>query len=160
MPQEIFLFSGTVRENIALHCPGASLEEVIGAAKKAGAHEFIERLPRRYDTVLGEHGGGLSGGERQRLALARALLGNPGMLILDEATSSLDTVSEAEIHRVIRSLRGEGMSVILIAHRLTTVTGCDSIYVMDGGSVVQHGAHRALLEQDGMYRELWSGIAV
>ena len=160
VPQDIFLFSGTVRENIALHCPEASLEDIIAAAKKAGAHEFIERLPRRYDTVLGEHGGGLSGGEKQRLALARALLGNPSLLILDEATSSLDTVSEMEIHKVIRALREDGISVILIAHRLTTVMGCDSIYVMSDGKVVQHGAHTQLLNQEGLYRELWGGLAV
>ncbi|MBR1640184.1 MAG: ATP-binding cassette domain-containing protein, partial [Treponema sp.] len=150
----------TVRENIALHKPEASLEDVIEAAKKAGAHEFIEALPRRYDTVLAEHGGGLSGGEKQRLALARALLGNPSLLILDEATSSLDTVSEMQIHDVIRKLRTDGISVILIAHRLTTVMGCDSIYVMDKGKIVQHGAHLQLMNQKGIYRELWNGIAV
>ena len=160
VPQDIFLFSGTVRENIALHKPEASLEDVIEAAKKAGAHEFIEALPRRYDTVLAEHGGGLSGGEKQRLALARALLGNPSLLILDEATSSLDTVSEMQIHDVIRKLRTDGISVILIAHRLTTVMGCDSIYVMDKGKIVQHGAHLQLMNQEGIYRELWNGIAV
>ena len=160
VPQDIFLFSGTVRENIALHKPEASLEDVIEAAKKAGAHEFIEALPRRYDTQLGEHGGGLSGGEKQRLALARALLGNPSLLILDEATSSLDTVSEMQIHDVIRKLRTDGISVILIAHRLTTVMGCDSIYVMDKGKIVQHGAHLQLMNQEGIYRELWNGIAV
>ncbi len=160
VPQDIFLFSGTVRDNIALHCSEASLEEIITAAKKAGAHEFIERLPRRYDTILGEHGGGLSGGEKQRLALARALLGNPSLLILDEATSNLDTVSEMEIHKVIRDLRDEGISVILIAHRLTTVMGCDNIFVMSDGKVVQHGAHSQLLNQEGLYRELWGGMTV
>lgn len=115
VPQDIFLFSGSVRENIALHKPEATLEDIIDAAKKAGAHEFIEKLPKRYETVLGEHGGGLSGGEKQRLALARALLGNPSLIILDEATSSLDTVSEMEIHKVIKHLKDEKISVILIA---------------------------------------------
>ncbi|MCR5253402.1 MAG: peptidase domain-containing ABC transporter [Treponema sp.] len=159
VPQEIFLFSGTVRENIVLHNPEATLEEVIEAAKKAGAHEFIENLPKRYETVLGEHGGGLSGGEKQRLALARALLGNPSLLILDEATSSLDTVSEMEIHKVIRNLRSDGISVILIAHRLTTVTGCDRIYVMKDGKIVEYGSHLQLLQEEGLYSEMWSEVS-
>lgn len=156
VPQEIFLFSGTVRENIALHNPDATLEEIIEVAKKAGAHEFIEKLPKRYETVLGEHGGGLSGGEKQRLALARALLGNPSLIILDEATSSLDTVSEMEIHKVIRQLRSDKISVILIAHRLTTVTGCDKIYVMKDGKIVEHGSHKQLLKENGLYSEMWN----
>ena len=154
VPQEIFLFSGTVAQNISLHKPEASLEEIIEAAKKAGAHDFIQNLPKRYDTVLGEHGGGLSGGEKQRLALARALLGNPSLIILDEATSSLDTVSEMEIHKVIRKLRDEKISVILIAHRLTTVTGCDTIFVMKDGRIMQQGTHHQLLTQDGLYKEM------
>lgn len=156
VPQDIFLFSGTVRDNIALHNPDASLEDIIEAAKKAGAHEFIEKLPKRYETVLGEHGGGLSGGEKQRLALARALLGNPSLIILDEATSSLDTVSEMEIHKVIRQLKNEKISVILIAHRLTTVTGCDRIFVMKDGKIVEHGNHIQLLNEHGLYSEMWS----
>ncbi len=156
VPQDIFLFSGTVRDNIALHNPDASLEDIIEAAKKAGAHEFIEKLPKRYETVLGEHGGGLSGGEKQRLALARALLGNPSLIILDEATSSLDTVSEMEIHKVIRQLKNEKISVILIAHRLTTVTGCDRIFVMKDGKIVEHGNHIQLLNEHGLYCEMWS----
>lgn len=155
VPQDIFLFSGSVRENIALHNPEATLEDIIDAAKKAGAHEFIEKLPKRYETVLGEHGGGLSGGEKQRLALARALLGNPSLIILDEATSSLDTVSEMEIHKVIKHLKDEKISVILIAHRLTTVTGCDKIFVMKEGKIVEHGSHIQLLNQHGLYSEMW-----
>ena len=155
VPQEIFLFSGTVAQNISLHKPEASLEEIMEAAQKAGAHDFIQNLPKRYDTVLGEHGGGLSGGEKQRLALARALLGNPSLIILDEATSSLDTVSEMEIHKVIRKLRDEKISVILIAHRLTTVTGCDTIFVMKDGRIMQQGTHNQLLTQDGLYKEMW-----
>ena len=155
VPQEIFLFSGTVRENIALHNPDANLEDIIEAAKKAGADEFIEKLPNRYDTVLGEHGGGLSGGEKQRLALARALLGNPSLLILDEATSSLDTVSEMEIHKIIKQLKAEKISVILIAHRLTTVTNCDKIFVMQNGNIIESGDHKELLEKHGYYSKMW-----
>lgn len=158
VPQDIFLFSGTVAENISLHNQNAALEEIMEAARKAGADEFIQKLPKRYDTVLGEHGGGLSGGERQRLALARALLGNPSFLILDEATSSLDTVSEMEIHKVIKSLRSENISVILIAHRLTTVMNCDRIFVMKDGKITQQGTHKELLAEDGLYKEMWSEV--
>lgn len=158
VPQDIFLFSGTIVENVKLHHPEASLEEVIEACKKAGADEFIQKLPKRYETILGEHGGGLSGGEKQRLALARALLGNPSMLILDEATSSLDTVSEMEIHKVIKQLKKENISVILIAHRLTTVMNCDKIFVMNEGKIIQQGTHKELLKQEGLYKELWSEV--
>ncbi len=158
VPQDIFLFSGTVTENISLHKPDATLEEVMEAAKKAGADSFIQKLPNRYDTVLGEHGGGLSGGEKQRLALARALLGNPSFIILDEATSALDTVSEMEIHRVIKKLKAENISVILIAHRLTTVMNCDRIFVMKDGAVVESGSHSELLAQEGLYKEMWQEV--
>lgn len=160
VPQDIFLFSGTVSENISLHKPNASLEEIMEAAKKAGADEFIQKLPRRYDTVLGEHGGGLSGGEKQRLALARALLGNPSFIILDEATSSLDTVSEMEIHKVIKQLKSENIAVILIAHRLTTVMNCDKIFVMKEGKIIQQGTHKELLAEEGLYKEMWSEVNV
>lgn len=156
VPQDIFLFSGTVAENISLHNPEAKLEEIMEAAKKSGADEFIQRLPKRYDTILGEHGGGLSGGEKQRIALTRALLGNPSFIILDEATSSLDTVSEMEIHKVIKNLRNENIAVILIAHRLTTVMNCDKIFVMKDGKIIQQGNHRQLLTEDGLYKEMWS----
>lgn len=158
VPQEIFLFSGTIRENIALHKPDANLEEIIEVAKKAGAHDFIENLPKRYETILGENGGGLSGGEKQRLALARALLGNPSLIILDEATSSLDSISEMEIHRVIRKLKSDKISVILIAHRLTTVVGCDTIFVMKEGIIVEQGTHKQLLETGGLYSEMWNEV--
>lgn len=158
VPQDIFLFSGTVAENISLHNPNASLEEIIEAAKKAGADGFIQKLPKRYDTILGEHGGGLSGGEKQRLALARALLGNPSFLILDEATSSLDTVSEMEIHKVIKNLRNENIAVILIAHRLTTVMNCDKIFLMKDGKILQSGSHLQLLSENGLYKEMWSEV--
>lgn len=158
VPQDIFLFSGTVAENISLHNPDATLEEIIDAAKKAGADEFIQKLPKRYDTILGEHGSGLSGGEKQRLALARALLGNPSFLILDEATSSLDTVSEMEIYKVIKNLRSKNIVVILIAHRLTTVMNCNKIFVMKDGKIIQSGKHKELIEQDGLYKDMWQEV--
>lgn len=157
VPQDIFLFSGTIAENISLHNPNAKLEDIINAAKKAGADDFIQKLPKRYETVLGEHGGGLSGGEKQRLALARALLGNPSFIILDEATSSLDSVSEMEIHKVLKQLKKENIAVILIAHRLTTVMNCDTIFVLRDGKIEQQGTHKELLSQDGFYKEMWMG---
>ncbi len=159
VPQEIFLFSGTIAENIALHHPQASLEEIMQAARRAGADEFIQNQPKRYDTVLGEHGGGLSGGEKQRLALARALLGNPEILILDEATSSLDSITEQQIHSVLANLKEEKITVILIAHRLSTVQNCDTIYVMEDGTVMESGTHNELLTQNGLYKKMLLGIA-
>lgn len=155
VPQDIFLFSGSVAENISLHNPDATFEEILEASKKAGAHDFIQKLPRSYNTILGEHGVGLSGGEKQRLALARALLGNPSFIILDEATSSLDTVSEMEIHKIIKQLKSENISVIIIAHRLTTVMNCDKIFVMKEGKIIQEGTHKELLDMDGLYKQMW-----
>ena len=130
------------------------------ACKKAGADEFIQKLPKRYETVIGEHGGGLSGGEKQRLALARALLGKPSFIILDEATSSLDTVSEMQIHEVIKHLKNENIAVILIAHRLSTVMDCDQIFVMDGGKIIQKGNHQSLLQEEGLYKKMWTEMSL
>lgn len=158
VPQDIFLFSGTVRENISFHAQNVSLEEIIEVAKKARADEFIQKLPKRYDTILGEHGIGLSGGEKQRLALARALLGNPSFLILDEATSSLDTISEKEIYKIIKNLRNKNISVISIAHRLSTVMNCDKIFVMQDGKIIQSGNHQKLILEDGFYKKMWEEV--
>lgn len=160
VPQDVYLFSGTVADNIALHCPAATMEEIEDAARRSGAAAFIEALPQRYNTMLGEKGTNLSGGERQRLALARALLGKPDILILDEATSNLDTVSEKMIKRTVDRMQDEGLTVIIIAHRLSTVTDCDRIFVMDGGSIVQAGTHLELAQEKGLYHELWQGVAV
>lgn len=156
VPQDIFLFSGTVLENIALHHPEAKFDDIVEAAKRAGAHEFIDNLPKGYETVLGEHGGCLSGGEKQRIALARALLGSPSVIILDEATSNLDTISEKIIHDVICKLRNEKLTVILIAHRLSTVKNCDKIIVIDKGIVTEEGNHLYLMKKNGLYKKMWS----
>ena len=135
------------------------MEEIIAAAEKAGADGFISKLPERYNTRLSERGSTLSGGERQRLALARALLGRPDIMILDEATSNLDSVSERIIHQTIEKLRGT-MTAIIIAHRLTTVRNCDIIFVMDKGNIVESGSHDELLAKNGLYKSLWEGTTV
>jgi len=159
VPQDIYIFAGTVAENIALGSPDAPMEAVMEAARKAGAHDFISGLPDQYATKLSEHGSTLSGGEKQRLALARALLENREIVILDEATSSLDTVSERDIHATIEKLRGN-VTAILIAHRLTTVKNCDVIFVMDKGDIVERGSHYELLAQNGLYKKLWEETVV
>jgi ATP-binding cassette subfamily B protein len=159
VPQEIYIFAGTIAENIALHNPAASMEEIVAAAEKAGADGFVNNLPERYNTRLSERGSTLSGGERQRLALARALLGKPDIIILDEATSSLDSVSERIIHQTIEKLRGN-MTAIIIAHRLATVRNCDAIFVMDHGDIVESGSHDELLAKNGLYKSLWEGTTV
>jgi ATP-binding cassette subfamily B protein len=159
VPQEIYIFAGTIAENIALHNPSAAMEEIIAAAEKAGADSFIANLPERYNTRLSERGSTLSGGERQRLALARALLGKPDIIILDEATSNLDSVSERVIHETIEKLRGS-MTAVIIAHRLTTVRNCDVIFVMDKGDIVESGSHEELIAKNGLYKTLWEGTTV
>lgn len=152
--QENFLFDGTIAENIAYGRPDASREEMIAAARRAHCDEFVTRLEHGYETLVGERGIRLSGGQRQRLAIARALLADPRILILDEATSSLDSESEALVQDGLKSLR-EGRTTIVIAHRLSTVRSADQILVMDGGVVVQRGTHDSLMTQGGRYRELY-----
>jgi ATP-binding cassette subfamily B protein len=159
VPQEIYIFAGTIAENISLHNQNATMEEIIAAAEKAGLSEFIDSQPARYNTKLSERGATLSGGERQRLALARAFLGKPDMIILDEATSSLDTVSERLIHDSIEKLRGS-ITAVIIAHRLTTVKNCDVIYVMDKGDIIEFGSHQELLQRNGLYKTMWEKTAV
>ena len=152
--QEPFIFNGTLRDNMALGRPEAPLEDVVEAARMAGLEEFIAALPERYETRLGERGANLSGGQRQRLAMARALLRRPELLIFDEATSHLDTVTEHAIQRNLKTALA-GKTVVLVAHRLSTVKHADLIYVLHHGRIVQAGTHAQLLEQEGMYRTLW-----
>ncbi|MCB9809565.1 ABC transporter ATP-binding protein [Candidatus Peribacteria bacterium] len=153
VPQESLLFHRSVRENIAYGRPDATDEEVITAAKKAHAHEFITQLPRGYETLVGERGVKLSGGERQRVAIARAMLKQAPLLILDEATSSLDTVSEQYIQQSFTALM-EGRTTLVIAHRLSTIMQMDRIIVLRRGEVVEEGRHEELLALGGVYAEL------
>lgn len=151
--QDAVLFSDTVLNNIAYGRPGASRAEIEAAAKAANAHEFIERLPDGYDTVVGERGGLLSGGERQRIAIARALLKDPPILVLDEATSALDAESEALVQEALARLV-RGRTTLVIAHRLSTVIDADRIVVLNGGRIVESGMHAELLAQGGYYASL------
>ena len=152
--QDVYLFSGTVYHNIAYGRQGATREEVIQAAKLAGAHEFIEELKDGYDTYVGERGVKLSGGQKQRISIARVFLKNPPILILDEATSALDNESEYLISRSLAAL-AEGRTTFTIAHRLTTIRGADRILVLSGNKIVEEGNHEELLKKKGMYYELY-----
>jgi subfamily B ATP-binding cassette protein HlyB/CyaB len=153
--QENFLFNSSVRDNIALTDPGLAMEQVIQAAKLAGAHEFILELPEGYDTMVGEHGCSLSGGQRQRIAIARALVANPRILIFDEATSALDYESEAIIQQNMAQI-SKGRTVFIIAHRLSTVRPAHQIYVVEKGEIVEQGSHEELLRMKGFYARLQS----
>ncbi|MFP4138572.1 MAG: ABC transporter ATP-binding protein [Halomonas sp.] len=152
--QDVYLFEGTVRDNIAYGKPEASDEAVIEAARTAEAWGFIQALPRGLDTPVGERGVRLSGGQRQRLSLARALLKDPPILVLDEATSAVDNETEAAIQRSLARI-GHGRTVIMIAHRLSTIVHADEIVVIEGGRVTERGTHRRLLEADGRYAAQW-----
>lgn len=153
--QDNFLFHMTVRENIRMGKPNASEEEVISAAKQASCHDFILALPQGYDTVIGDGGGSLSGGERQRIAIARAILKNSPVVVLDEATAFTDPENEAVIQASINQLV-QGKTLIVIAHRLSTIVGADKILVMDKGKIKAQGTHQELLDSSPLYRDLWT----
>jgi ABC-type multidrug transport system fused ATPase/permease subunit len=154
VPQDIFLFGGTIRENIRYGDPDASEEQILHAARQANAWEFIQRFPDQMETVVGERGTQLSGGQRQRVAIARALLKNPRILILDEATSSLDSESEKLVQEALENLM-VGRTSIVIAHRLSTIRKADQIFVLDGGRIVESGNHKQLMQNvNGKYRTL------
>jgi ATP-binding cassette subfamily B protein len=152
--QDIFLFSGTIYENLTLGIENPDMETVIESAKMAKAHDFINQFPLRYETMLEENGSNLSGGQKQRLAITRALLKKPDILIMDEATSNLDSITEKAIERTI-SEHTNGITTLIIAHRLSTIMRCDKIYVMDKGEFVESGTHHELIERRGLYYDLW-----
>ncbi|HTH51266.1 MAG TPA: ABC transporter ATP-binding protein, partial [Pyrinomonadaceae bacterium] len=152
--QDNFLFDGTILENIRFSNPEASLDEIKAMCKIANADEFIEKFPQGYDTVVGERGVKLSGGQRQRLAIARALLADPRILILDEATSSLDSESEALIQEGLNNLR-KGRTTFVIAHRLSTIRSADQILVVEAGEILERGTHAELIAQNGRYKQLY-----
>jgi ABC-type multidrug transport system fused ATPase/permease subunit len=153
VPQDVILFGGSIKENIGYGKPNATHDEIIQAAKQANAHEFIERFPEAYETIVGERGIKLSGGQRQRIAIARAILRNPAILILDEATSSLDSESEHLVQEALDNLMKNRTSFV-IAHRLSTIRNADKIVVIDKGVVTEAGRHEELMQSNGLYRKL------
>ena len=149
--QNVYLFHDTIRANICFGKPDATEEEILDAAKKARCHDFIMALPDGYDTVVGEGGGTLSGGEKQRISIARAILKNAPVIILDEATASIDPENEHLIQQAISELT-KGKTIITIAHRLATVRNADRILVVDDGRIAESGTHDELIRQNGLYR--------
>ena len=153
--QDTWLFAGTVKENIAYGKEGATEEEIINAAKAASAHGFIKRLPNGYDTMITEDGGNLSSGQKQLLTIARAMLSDPKILILDEATSNVDTMTEQRIQKAFLKMM-EGRTSFIIAHRLSTIREADLILVMDKGRIIEQGTHNELIAKNGFYTKLYN----
>ncbi|WP_066192760.1 MULTISPECIES: ABC transporter ATP-binding protein [Gracilibacillus] len=152
--QESFLFSTTIKENIAYGNPEASMEEIIAAAKRAQAHDFIMEMPKGYDTLLGERGMGLSGGQKQRVAIARAILIDPSILVLDDATSAVDMETEFQIQKALKEVM-DGRTTFIIAHRISSLKHADEILVLDAGEIVERGTHDQLIKQQGAYRRIY-----
>lgn len=156
VPQQVELFAGTVIENIALGDFQPDMKRIVALVEQLGLSEFIEKLPKGYMTYVGEHGASLSGGERQRIAIARALYKEPDILIFDEATSSLDSISERYVKLTLTTLAEQGKTIIIIAHRLSTIKHADNIVVLDGGRVSETGTHSELRKSGGLYSRLWN----
>ena len=156
IPQQLNLFSGNIIENIALGDSFPNIQRILDLSKQLGITEFVEKLPNGFETQIGENGAMLSGGQKQRVAIARALYKNPEVLLMDEATSSLDTNSERIVKEVIDTFKSKGKTVIVIAHRLSTIANADTILVMENGTIVESGNHNELLEQNGKYYDLWN----
>ena len=154
IPQDPFLFSATVRENITFGAPALDDEEIVRIARLAQAHEFVERLPDGYDTVIGERGITLSGGQRQRLAIARAIAVDPRILILDDATASVDATTEAKIRLGLREVM-KGRTTLIIAHRLSTIALADELVVLERGRIAARGVHDELIGTSPVYREIY-----
>ena len=154
VPQDTVLFNDTIYYNISYGNPKASREEIINAAKIAGIHNFIESIPEKYNTIVGERGLKLSGGEKQRVAIARTVLKNPSVYFFDEATSALDSSTEKEIIKNLEKI-SENKTTLIIAHRLSTVSKADNIIVIDQGRIVESGNHEELLKAKGLYAEMW-----
>lgn len=152
--QEAFLFSTTIKDNIAFGNPHATMEEIIEAAKRAQAHDFIMEMPRGYDTMLGERGMGLSGGQRQRISIARALLIDPTILVLDDATSAVDMETEQRIQLALKEVMND-RTTFIIAHRISSLKHADEILVLDEGKIVERGTHDQLIENGGPYQRIY-----
>jgi ATP-binding cassette subfamily B protein len=155
VPQEVVLFNTSMKENLLYGQPGATDEEVREAARRAQLLEFIDKLPKGWDTRVGERGVKLSGGERQRVGIARAILKNPAILVLDEATSALDSATEADVQAALDEA-AKGRTTLMVAHRLSTVAGADEILVLNEGNIAERGTHQQLLDRGGLYADLWS----
>ncbi len=155
IPQQLNLFSGNIIENIALGVVFPNIQRVLDLSKQLGINEFVEKLPNGFETQIGENGAMLSGGQKQRIAIARALYKNPEILLMDEATSSLDTNSEKIVKDVIDNFKLQGKTIIVIAHRLSTIANADVILVMENGAIVEQGNHQELLDLKSKYFELW-----
>lgn len=153
--QSVYLFHDTIENNIKFSCPGATHEQIVEAAKKACCHEFISALPDGYNTVIGEGGSTLSGGEKQRISIARAMLKDAPIILLDEATASVDPENEAHLQQAISALV-KNKTLIVIAHRLSTIRDADQILVVDNGKIAQKGVHADLIQQKGIYQNFWN----